>query len=51
MSKEYTEGQAAFNENKGRGSCPYPKGTQQHKDWLDGWDETSTNYNASNIIP
>lgn len=39
MNDPFEEGTDAFCRGTPRNACPYPDGTQEHDDWVRGWDD------------
>lgn len=39
IADEYLEGKHAFREGWAHDENPYPEGTSEHTDWLDGYED------------
>jgi len=38
----FNEGFEAYGRNEPRESCPYPEGSDERKNWEEGWDEAKS---------
>jgi ribosome modulation factor len=39
LNDEYYEGKRAYQEGYGWDECPYPHGTTEAEDWVDGFED------------